>query len=108
MPSVATAFGKYLGPVGKMPAPGLGIMAGDDENSIKKELKKFDGMIKIKTKEPSIKLCIGKESMSDEDISENIDAVYKAVMKQLPRDKDNIRSVMVKFTMTKPKRINIE
>ena len=39
MPSVATGFGRALGPTGKMPSPQLGIILNADEKSIK-ELKK--------------------------------------------------------------------
>ena len=35
MPVVATTFGRALGPTGKMPSPQLGIVANEDDNSIK-------------------------------------------------------------------------
>ena len=91
MPAVATSFGKYLGPLGKMPAPGLGIILNDNEESIKKEIEKFEGILKIKTKEPSIKVIIGKEDMKDEDIANNIELVYKAVLDALPKFKQEER-----------------
>jgi len=64
-------------------------------------------VIKIKTKEPSIKVVVGKESMEDEKIAENCNAVYNAVISSLPRNKQNIKNVMIKFTMTKPIEVNI-
>ena len=102
MPELAKTLGKYLGPTGKMPVPGRGVIMGDDENSIKKELAKFQGSLRIKSKEPSLKLTIGKESMKDEDIAENVETVYRAVLAVLSKGKDNVRNLILKFTMTKP------
>jgi ribosomal protein L1 len=62
---------------------------------------------KNKNKEPSIKVSIGKQSMKDDEIIENALAIYNAVLKVLPRGKDNIKNVEIKFTMTKPKKIKL-
>jgi len=102
MPSIATSFGKYLGPAGKMPSPQLGIITKEDDSTIQEIIKKAENAIKVKTKEPSIKMAIGKEDMKDEDIVENAFTVYSAVLNALPKQKENLRSVMLKFTMTKP------
>lgn len=107
MPELAKTLGKYLGPTGKMPVPGRGIIINDDENSIKKELTKFQGSLKIKTKEPSIKLMVGKEEMKDEELAENVEVIYKAVFAALSKGKENLRSVILKFSMSKPIKIPI-
>jgi large subunit ribosomal protein L1 len=108
MPKVATTFGRYLGPAGKMPSPQLGIILNADDKAIEEIKKKVNNSIKIKTKESSIKLPIGKQSMSDEAIVENMITVYNAVLKELPRDKENIKNLEVKFTMTKPQKITLK
>ncbi|MDP2628524.1 MAG: hypothetical protein Q8P15_01350 [Nanoarchaeota archaeon] len=107
MPSVATSFGRVLGPAGKMPSPQLGIITNSDDKTISELKNKIENSVKIKVKEASIKLAVGKQSMKDEDIIENILAVYNAVIKALPRDKENIKNIEVKFTMTKPQKIKI-
>lgn len=107
MPLIATNFGKYLGPAGKMPSPQLGIIAKEDDNTVQETLKKASGSIKIKAKEPSLKMAIAKEDMKDEEITENALAVYTAVLNALPKQKENIRNVMLKFTMTKPVKLNL-
>ena len=107
MPAVATTFGRTLGPVGKMPSPQLGILMNIDEKSLDEVITKINTSIKIRTQEPSIKVAIGKESMSDEEIIANIMAVYKAVLKNVPREKENIKNIEVKFTMTKPQKIRV-
>jgi len=108
MPKIATTFGRVLGPAGKMPNPQLGIIADESESSIKAALEKFEKIIRIKTIEPSIKLTIGKESMKNEEIEANIKSVYKAVEKALPKQKENIKNIMVKFTMTKPIKVEVK
>ena len=105
MPAVATTFGKYLGPAGKMPSPQLGIITLEDENTIKALVEKISHIVKLKSKEPSIKICIGKLSMKDEDIAQNIIPVYNAILNAVTKEK--IKSVMIKLTMTKPIKITI-
>ncbi len=105
MPNVATNFGRVLGPTGKMPSPQLGIILNADEKTINELKNKINTSIKIKVKEPSIKIPIGKQSMKDEDIIENVMSVYNLLLKTLPRNKENIKNIEIKFTMTKPYKI---
>ncbi|OGJ11904.1 hypothetical protein A3K62_02430 [Candidatus Pacearchaeota archaeon RBG_16_35_8] len=107
MPKVATVFGRALGPSGKMPSPQLGILMNADEKSIKALREKIDNSVKIKIKEASVKLAIGKQSMKNEQIVENILAVYNSLLKSLPKGKDNVKNIEIKFTMTKPQKIQI-
>ena len=107
MPKVATTFGRALGPAGKMPSPQLGIVMNVSEKEIEDLKKRINNTLKVKVKESSIKLAIGKQSMSDEDIIENILSVYNYIVKALPRDKENIKNIKLKFTMTKPIKINL-
>jgi large subunit ribosomal protein L1 len=107
MPSIAQAFGKYLGTAGKMPSPQLGIIVNENEAEIKKTIEKAEKTVRVRTKEPCIKLVVGKEEMKDEEIAENIITIYNAVLNVLPRKKDNIRNVLIKFTMSKPAKIKI-
>lgn len=108
MPSVATNFGRALGPTGKMPSPQLGIIMNADEKTLRELTTKINTSIKIKVKEPSIKVPIGKQTMKDEDIIENILAVYNLLLKTLPRNKENIKNIEIKLTMTKPYKISVK
>jgi large subunit ribosomal protein L1 len=107
MPKVATNFGKVLGPVGKMPSPQLGIIMQENDAEIQKTLDKIATSLKIRLKEASVKVPIGKEEMDDEKIAENIKAVYNAIESALPKKKENIRNVIVKLTMGKPLRVDM-
>ncbi len=107
MPKVATVFGRALGPSGKMPSPQLGILMNNDEKVLKELIAKINSSVKIKTKESSIKIAIGKQSMKDEEIVENAVTIYNAIEKVLTRGKENIKNVEIKFTMTKPVKIKL-
>ncbi len=108
MPSVATAFGRVLGPAGKMPSPQLGILMNPDDKSIKELKDKINQSIRIRAKESSIKIPIGKEKMKDEDVIENIMTVYNALLKSLPKEKDNVKNIEIKFTMSKPAKVSVK
>ena len=45
--------------------------------------------------------------MKDEEIVENVVAVYNSVLKALLKGKDNVKNIELKFTMTKPQKIKI-
>ncbi|MBI2630151.1 hypothetical protein HYW76_03540 [Candidatus Pacearchaeota archaeon] len=102
MPAIASAFGRYLGSAGKMPSPQLGIIKEELDSEIKKVVEKMEKTIKVKSKEPSLKFAIGNENMRDEDIAENIILAYNTILNSLSKKKENIKSIMLKFTMTKP------
>ena len=51
---------------------------------------------------------VGKETMKDSELVENIMTVYNNILKNLPRNKENIKNMEVKFTMTKPIKIIIK
>lgn len=108
MPKIATQFGRVLGPVGKMPSPQLGILTSLDDAKERELAEKIRGITRIKAKEPSIKIAIGKEKMPDEKLAENATAIYNAVLAALPKGRDNLRSIMLKFTMSKPVKIKFK
>jgi len=108
MPKVATTFGRVLGPAGKMPSPQLGILMDVNDKAINDLKSKVNNILKIKIKEASIKVPVGKYSMKDEDLIENIELIYNTILKDLPRDKENIKNIEIKFTMTKPQKLKVK
>ena len=102
MPLVATTFGRVLGPAGKMPSPKLGILTDDSEKNVKELIERINKTIRVQTKEPSIKVSMGKLSMKENELVENATHVYYSILNELPNGKDNIKSVIVKSTMGKP------
>ena len=107
MPAVATSFGRVLGPVGKMPSPQLGIVVSEEDKMVEAIVNKINSTVRIRVKEPSIKVAIGKQSMDNEKIMQNAIAVYHKILETLPRKRDNVRNVQIKLTMDKPEKVKI-
>ncbi len=108
MPAIAATFGRYLGPAGKMPSPQLGVVMAEDENSIKSLMKKIESAVKLRTKEPTVKVVIGKQTDKDEDIAENAIIVFNEVFKNLPKAREQLKSVLIKYTMSKPVKVALQ
>lgn len=102
MGKIATKFGRVFGPMNRMPSPQIGIISQESDEIINAMVEKMKKSVKVKNKEMAIKLAIGKESMSDKELEENITSVINGLEKVLPRGKDNVKEVLIKFTMTKP------
>ncbi len=108
MPAVATTFGKILGPAGKMPSPQLGILGKEDDTEIEKTLEKIEKSVKIRVKEMSVKVSVGKENMKDDEILANSEAIYSGLLNVLPSKKDNVKNVILKTTMGKPIKVEMK
>jgi len=108
MPAVATVFGKVLGPAGKMPSPQLGVVMQETDAAITELVGKISKSIRVKAKEPSIKIVVAKDDMSDEKIMENIKASYFGIVDALPTKRENVKNVMIKLTMSKPIKVEIK
>jgi len=107
MPKVATTFGRVLGPAGKMPSPQMGLLMNINDAEINNLKAKINNTLKIRVKEASIKIPVGKQSMPDKEILENVSTIYNNVMKALPKQKENLKNIEIKFTMSKPIKIKL-
>jgi large subunit ribosomal protein L1 len=102
MAAVATKFGRFLGPLGKMPTPQAGLVMQETEANIKEAVEKMSQASKLRIKEKSIKLSVGKEDMTDKQLEENCTEVLKQITELLPNRKDNMKDISIKWTMSKP------
>jgi len=102
MAAVATKFGRFLGPLGKMPTPQAGLVMQETEANIKEAVEKMSSSTKLRVKEKSIKLSVGKEDMTDANLIENVTEVIKSISELLPNRKDNMKDISIKWTMGKP------
>src|SRR5256885_3911816 len=96
MATVGKTLGQFMGPRGKMPRP---IPFNAPIDSI---LERFRSSIRVRLRNSLSLACkIGDETMSDEDLTANANAVISTVEKKLPSGDKNIKKIMVKTTMGK-------
>ena len=105
MPKVAATFGRVLGPQGKMPNPKLGCVIPPSAN-IQLLVDKLNKTVRlVANKGLNLQCLIGKEDQPQEQLIDNILTAYQTVLKQLPEEKQNIKNVALKLTMSKPVKI---
>jgi len=94
MPLVGRVLGATLGPKGKMPTP---VPPTAD---ITEHIKRHRKMILLRMRgQPVLQCRVGAESMSEEEIAENVQAIMRRVEAKLKRGIKNISSVSLKTTM---------
>ncbi len=102
MPKIAMAVGKVLGPMGKMPNPKAGCIVQPTIPDLKPVCAALRNTIRLQTKnEPCIKVPVGKEDSKDEEVAENVMAVYNNIVHLLPQEKHSIKNIFIKLTMGK-------
>ncbi len=107
MGKIASKFGRVFGPLNKMPSPQAGIITKEDDDTVKDMVERLGTMVRVKNKELALKLPIGKESMSDDKLEENVRSVMASLEGKLPRGKENLKEILIKFTMTKPVKVDL-
>ena len=96
MATVGKTLGQFMGPRGKMPMP---VPFNAPIDSI---LERFRSSIRVRLRNSLSLACkIGDETMSDEDLVANANAVIGLVEKKLPSGDKNIKKIMIKTTMGK-------
>ena len=102
MPLVGRALGSFLGPRGKMPTP------VPPNAPIEQVVTNHRKMVRVRMREQPVLQCrIGTESMADDKLAENIQAVVSRIEQKLERGFKNIAEVLVKGTMSKPVKISL-
>ncbi len=102
MGDVAKHFGKFLGPKGRMPDPKAGCVVPPKKELLKPLYDKLQRTVNIRVKDqPTINVLVGVESLSDDELADNILAVYNLVVSKLPRGEEQINKVHIKMTMSR-------
>jgi large subunit ribosomal protein L1 len=105
MPQVASAFGRVLGPKGKMPNPKAGCIV-PPKAALKPLVDKLQNTVRVMAKTtPTVQCRIGTEAMSDEQMAENLLTIYDQLSHTLPNGEANVRAAFVKLTMGSPVKI---
>lgn len=102
MPEVAKVFGRVLGPKNKMPNPKAGAVVPPSAN-LKPLVEKLSKTVRLSAKtQLCVKAFVGKESQPETELLDNIMMLYDSFRKALPQDLNNIKNVLLKYTMSKP------
>jgi large subunit ribosomal protein L1 len=105
MPDVARYFGRVLGPRGKMPNPKGGCVVPANAN-LKVVTEKLRRTLHVVAKtQMSAKCSVGKEDMTDDQLIENIMAVFDTVIRALPQGQNNIKNILLKHSMGAPLKV---
>ena len=108
MPSVARYLARFLGPLGKMPKPfpsGYGIVSSPEDLRI--AIGRYLKIIRIQLKKQLlIQVKIGKKSMEEDRVFENLKAIVDYVADQMPHRYNNIKSMFLKTTMGHPIKVD--
>jgi large subunit ribosomal protein L1 len=100
MPLVGRILGPVLGPRGKMPVP---VPPTADIASLMAKHRKT--IVLRMRNQPIIQCSVGTESMDEKELSDNIQAVLRALEGKLKRGLKNIKLAYVKTSMGTPVRI---
>ena len=105
MPQVAAAFGRALGPKGKMPNPKAGCIVAP-KTPLAPLVERLQRTVKISAKASVIIQCmVGNESMKDEQVADNVLTIHEQLVRHLPGEEKNLKSMILKLTMGKPVRV---
>ncbi|MBW3022013.1 hypothetical protein KY328_03765, partial [Candidatus Woesearchaeota archaeon] len=86
MGKLAGAFGRVLGPRGKMPNPKAGCVVPPKTN-LKPLIDKLQKLVKVSTKKvPMIQVIVGREDMKDDEVADNIVTLYNNIVHHLPNE----------------------
>ena len=102
MVEIGKTLGIVLGPRGKMPKP------VPPRIKIEPIINRVRNTIRVTLRDtPVIHACIGSESMDDDKIAANAEALLNFVREKLPKGVNNIRSILIKLTMGKPVKVEV-
>jgi len=106
MPKIAGSFGRVLGPRGKMPNPKAGCIV-PPKAPLQPLIDRLQKTVKVSVKKsPNVQALVGSQTMSEQQVVENVSSLYNQIVHNLPKEENNVRHVYLKVTMGKPIKIS--
>jgi large subunit ribosomal protein L1 len=103
MPAVGKSLGMILGQRGKMPKP------IPPKAKIEPFIEAARRTAKISLREtPVIHVSVGMQSMEDEKVAANMEAVFNFLKERLPKGKNNMKSAYIKLSMGPPVKVRTD
>jgi large subunit ribosomal protein L1 len=103
MPVIGKQFGMVLGQRGKMPKP------IPPKAKIEPLIEAARRTAKITLKEsPVIHVPVGTDSMEDDKVAANMEAVFSFLKERLPKGKNNMKSAYIKLSMGPAVKVRID
>ncbi|HYD02721.1 MAG TPA: 50S ribosomal protein L1 [Alphaproteobacteria bacterium] len=107
MTKIAATFGRVLGPKNKMPNPKAGAVVLPKTN-LKPLYDKLQKTVRILARtKPLVQISIGNESMTDEQLADNLYTVYDQLIHHLPKERNNLKNLFIKTTMGPAKKVEV-
>jgi large subunit ribosomal protein L1 len=105
MAKIAATFGRVLGPKNKMPNPKAGCVVLPKTN-LKPLYDKLQKTVRVLARnKPIVQVAIGREDLSDEQLADNLYMVYDQLIHHLPKEKNNVKNLYIKTTMSPAKKV---
>jgi len=103
MPLVGKVLGRYLGPRGRMPKL---LPPNQNVDNMTKEMK---NSVRVHVSTSAvIQVTVGTQEMTAEQIKDNVLHVIDEVKKSLPKGDSQIKTMLVKLTMSKPIKVELK
>ncbi|MEK6875040.1 MAG: hypothetical protein AABX52_04805 [Nanoarchaeota archaeon] len=100
MPQIAKIFGRVFGPKQRMPNPKAGCVVPSNTN-LKPIVDKLKKTVRLSAKtSPVIQVSVGMEDQDEAQVVDNAVAVYNAIAHAVRDEKENVKEVMLKLTMS--------
>ena len=107
MTKIAATFGRVLGPKNKMPNPKAGCVVLPKTN-LKPLYDKLQKTVRILARtRPLVQVAIGREDMSDDQLADNLFLVYDQLVHHLPKERNNVKNIFIKTTMSKALKVEV-
>lgn len=104
MLTVGKFLGQTLAPKNRMPKP-----VTHDLKQVQAQVARLRSVVKVSNKKgkymPLVHVSVGKEEMDDDKIAENTLAVYQAVLPAIGNKTVNVKSILLKMTMSSPVKV---